>query len=258
MSLFIGTEMIREILENQVMTGGVPLDVTRTLRIEGHNPSIAGGGIWHDIWEGGATTIPEPSAAGQQVDIVSANANDTLLGTGCQQVRIDYLNSSNQLLTEIVDLTGGTTQTVATDITDIIDFYAVSVGSNNVSVGNIDITDVATPATIYNRIAAGGNKSLSTLRHLLPTSDFYLTSILISGDTKGVDVMLRSNSNDSGEVFGDNNWLFQVPVTMSDSPAPIIFDPAIKIPGTARVKVSARGTASGSSVSVFINGWVKI
>lgn len=259
MSLLMGNERIEEILKNPVSTKGVSLDVTRRLRIEGHNPSLVGGNVWHDIWEGGATKIPEPSSAGERVQIQSTSASDTLFGIGGRKVRVEYLNSLNQLLFEDINLSGTTpVLSVATNITDIIDFYNVEVGSNYVSVGTIDLTKLSTPAVIYSRISIGGNKSLSTLRHLLPTSTFYITEMTISGNTKGTDVMLRSNSNDSGDVFGDNNWLFQVPVTLSDAPATIRFDPAIVIPPTGRVKVSARGSNAGNSVSVFINGWVKV
>jgi hypothetical protein len=245
----------KSIIEN----GGVPEDVTRQLRIEGHNQAISGGNVWHDIWEGGANEIPEPSQSGQQVQVVSSNSGDTLLGAGGQVVRIDYLNTDNELTSEEIDLDGTTpVLSVATNITDIIDFFNVSVGSSTVSIGDIDITDVGNIALIYNRTAAGGNKSMSTLRHLLPTSVFYLTQLVVSGDTKGTDVMLRSNSSDSGEVFGDDNWLFQVPITMSDAPTTINFNPAIVIPPTARVKVSARGSNAGNSISVFMNGWVKV
>jgi hypothetical protein len=246
--------------ENAVKTGGVPLDVTRRLRIEGHNASLSGGGAWSDIWEGGADIIPEPSQAGQQVQVRSSSAGDTLLGAGAQTVRIDYLSADNELLSEDIDLDGSTpVLSVATNITDIIDFFNVAVGSNDTSLGNVDVTEVGTIALIYNRIALGGNKSMSTLRHLLPASTFYITQLVVSGDTKGVDVMLRSNSSDSGEVFGDNNWLFQVPITMSDAPTSINFNPAIAIPGTARVKVSARSNGgAGSTISTFINGWVKV
>jgi hypothetical protein len=125
-----------------------------------------------------------------------------------------------------------------------------------VSVGNIDISDVGNKSKIYNRIAANGNKSLSSLRYVPIGSSVYVTSMTISGDTKGTDIMLRSDSDDSGNVY-PGTWLFQVPVTMSDSPATIFFNPALRIPGGAKTKVSARATAAGSTVSVFVNGWLK-
>lgn len=242
-----------------VGNGGVPDDVTRALRIEGHNQNLAGGNVWCDIWGGGANTIPEPSKLGQQLQVLSSSNSDTELGIGAQIVRLEYLNSLDELTSEDIALDGTTPAlTNATNITDIIDFYNVSTGSNSVSVGDIDVTDVGNSSLIFNRIDANGNKSMSTLRHLLPSSTFYLTQMVVSGDTKGTDVILRANSNDSGEVFGDDNWLFQVPVTMSDAPAVINFNPAIVIPSTARMKVSARGTNAGNRVSVFIGGWVKV
>lgn len=250
-------EYLKLILNNKIISGGVPIDADRALRIEGHNSNVTGGGVWNDIWEGGADTIPEPSSAGQQIQIVSANINDTATGQGVQRVRIDYLNTLDELTHEEIETNGGTVLSVATNITDIIDFHAVRVGSNEVSVGNIDITDVGNASLIYNRIASGGNKSMSTLRHFLPTSTAYITSLTVSGDTKGTDVMLRSDSSDSGIVY-PGTWLFQVPITMSDAPTTILFNPAIKIPPTARLKVSARASSSGNTVSVFINGWVKI
>lgn len=238
--------------------GGVPDDVDRPIRIEGHNPNVGGGNVWNDIWEGGALIIPEPSTLGEQLQVVSSSSSDSAGDIGTTSVRIEYLNTDEQLVFEDIELTGTTPAlTVATNITDIVDFYSISVGSNGVAVGNIDITEVGNIAVIYNRIAAGGNKSMSTLRHLLPSSTAYLTSIIISGDTKGTDVMLRSDSNDSGDVF-PGVWLFQVPITMSDSPVSISLNPAIVIPPNARVKVSARAGASGNTISVFINGWVKI
>jgi hypothetical protein len=249
-------EYLRDILKS---TGsvGVPIDVTRTLRIEGNNPNIGGGNVWNDIWEGGAVTIPEPNQSGQQLQIVCASLDDAAAGTGSQRVRIDYLDSTGQLTFEEIDTNGGTVPTVATNITDIIDFHSVAVGSGGVAAGDIDITDIGNPSLVFNKISAGGNKSMSTLRHLLPGSAFYITDMVLSGDTKGTEVILRSDSSDSGEVY-PGVYLFNVPVTMTDAPAVIRFEPALKIPGSARVKVSARAGAAGNAVSVFINGWVKV
>lgn len=250
-------EYLKLILNNKIISGGVPIDADRALRIEGHNPSIGGGNIWNDIWEGGANTIPEPSSSGQQVQIVCANAGDSVAGVGVQKVRLDYLTTDNVLAFEIIETNGSTATSVATNITDIIDFHSVQNGSNLVSVGNIDVTDIGNPSLIFNRIAANGNKSMSTLRHFLPSSTAYITSLTVSGDTKGTDVILRSDSTDSGDVY-PGTWLFQVPITMSDAPTTVNFSPALVIPGTARLKVSARASSAGNTVSVFINGWVKI
>jgi hypothetical protein len=251
-----------EELNNTVINDGIPTGVTRKLRIEGHIESLVGSNVWNDIWEGGALTIPEPNqSVGQQIQILSTGtgaANDTLAGTGAQRVRLDFITTDNVLVFEELDLDGVTpVLTTATNITDIIDFHSVQVGSTGAAVGTIDVTDVAGPSVVYNRITPLGNKSLTTLRHLLPSSTFYITDLVLSGDTKGVDVIFRSDSSDGGTVY-PGVFLFNVPVTMSDAPSVIKFNPALEIPGTARMKVSARGQAAGSSISVFINGWVKI
>lgn len=251
-----------EELSNSIKNNGVPLGVTRKLRIEGHNGNIGGSLIWNDIWEGGAVKIPEPNqSVGQQIQILSGGtgaANDTLAGTGVQRVRLDFITTDDVLIFEEFDLDGVTpVLSVATNITDIIDFHSVQVGSTGAAVGTIDVTDVAGPAVIYNRITPLGNKSLTTLRHLLPTSTFYITDMVLSGDTKGTEVIFRSDSSDGGIVY-PGVFLFNVPVTMTDAPSVIRFNPALEIPGTARMKVSARAQAAGNTVSVFMNGWVKI
>lgn len=242
---------------NKVINGGVPTDVTRAVRIEGHNPSIGGGGVWNDIWEGGSLIIPDPNPSGQQMQVFSSSGNDTALGTGARIVRLQYITPSGDILFEDIQLNGTTpVLTVATDIAHIGDLFNKTVGSNEVSVGEVDISDVGDKAKIYNRIASGGNKSLSTLRFVPLLSEVYVTSITISGDTKGTDVILRSDSDDSGNVY-PGTWLFQVPITMSDAPTTIFFNPAVKIPGGAKTKVSARAGAAGNTVSVFVNGWLR-
>jgi hypothetical protein len=248
-----------EELNNTVINDGIPTGVTRKLRIEGHNGNIGGSNIWNDVWEGGAVIIPEPNQSiGQQIQILISNAADTLAGTGSQRVRLDFITTDDVLIFEEFDLDGLTpVLSVATNITDVIDFFSVQVGSTGAAVGTIDVTDVAGPTVIYNRISPLGNKSLTTLRHLLPSSTFYITDMVLSGDTKGTEVIFCSDSSDSGVVY-PGVFLFNVPVTMTDAPSTIKFNPALEIPGTARMKVSARATAAGNTVSVFMNGWVKI
>ena len=241
-----------------VANGGVPPNVTRKLRIEGKNTNVSNTGLWVDIWEGGADTIPEPSPAGETLAIRGNNVNDTLLGTGAQMVRVEYLNTLEQLTFIDVPMNGDALiVTAITNFTDVIDFYTIANGSNNTPVGDIQIVNVAETVE-YAVIKSGGNKSQSSLRHLLATSTFYLTGMLVSSNSKGLEVALRSTSNDSGDVF-DGVYLYQVPLTVSDAPISIPFYPALEIPPTARMKVSARTTLNGThNVSVWINGWVKV
>ena len=240
--------------------GGIPNDVSRKLRIEGHNQSLVGGNVWHDIWEGGAAVIPEPEqVVGEQLAISSSSANDTLLGVGIRRIQVDFLTvEQDGLYSEIIDLNGlAESLTVATNITDIIDMHAIEVGTGGFADGIVDLHRVGDGAHIFSRISSGGNKSMTTLRHLLPTSTFYITNAVISGDTKGIDVQIRSDATDSGVVHS-GVWMFAAPLTITDAPATIAFNPALEIPPGGRLKVSARGTAGGNSVSVIMNGWVKV
>lgn len=248
---------VSETFINSVGNKGVPTNVIRAARIEGHATSLGGANVWHDIWEGDADIIPEPSPNGEQVQIVSSSNDDAEGGTGSNLVRLEYVNVAGELVSEDIVPTGTTPAlSIATDVAHIIDMYNSAVGSGGLSYGDIELTKLGDTSTVYNVIKSGGNKSLCSLRHIPSGDGLYITGMLVSGDTKGTEVMLRSNSSDSGEVFGDTSWLFQVPITLSDAPAPVMFDPAIFIPQGAKVKVSAKGAASGSTVSVFINGWL--
>ncbi len=241
-----------------IANGGVPSDISRKLRIEGRNTKVSKTNEWVDVWEGAADVIPEPSPLGETLAIRGNNNNDTLGGTGAEKVRVEYLNTSNQLTFKDVDMNGNNLViTDVTDMTDVIDFYAIQTGSNNTPIDDIQILSTD-ENTEYAIIVAGGNKSQSSLRHLLPNSTFYLTGMLVSSSSKGMEVALRSTSNDSGDVF-DDVYLYQVPLTVEDAPVWIPFNPALEVPGGAKVKASAKPTASGQhEVSIWINGWVKI
>lgn len=237
-------------------TDGIPNDVTRKARIEGHLPSIIGGGDWHDVWEGGTQITPEPSDSGAQLLIRSTSGNDTVAGTGVQRVLLLYINTAGETVSEQLDMAGTTgVLTTATDIVSIYDFHSTLVGTNKVAVGTITLKN-SLDTILYNQITEGGNKSLCTLRHLRPNDTFYITSIVTSGDTKGTDIMLRSDSTDGGEVY-PNVWLFAVPITLTEGAVTPTFSPALEIPGGARVKISARSQVGGGTVSVFVNGWLR-
>ncbi|MGL5725003.1 hypothetical protein [Cetobacterium sp.] len=237
----------------------MPNDVTRRLSIEGRNNDVSNTGLWVDIWEGGIDVIPEPSPLGETINVVSTNVNDTLLGTGAQVVRLEYLNTLNELISVNINMSGTTpSQAIGiTNMTDVIDFYCIQNGTNKAPLGDIIVFKQGNQAILYDKIIAGGNKSQSTLRHLLPTSTFYITSYFVSSNTKGAEVSLRATCNDSGEVFPDV-YLYQVPLVVTDAPISINVDPAIIIPGTAKMKVSAKTSSPATKISVWLNGYVKI
>ena len=243
-----------------VRYGGVPLDVDRTLRIEGANSDIDNTGAWQDLTEAPLNangTVVEPNPLGETLVIKSNDANDTALGTGAQEVRVLYLNSLDQILEVAIPTNGGTVVTLITDFVSVEDLYVSKLGTSPNAVGDIDIIDVA-DTKIYNVIKAGGNKSESSFRNLASTSAFYITSYVVSSLTRGMKVQLRMTANDSGEVFPEV-YLYQVPLTIGDDAIPIALVPAIFVPGGAKIKVSARTTEAGThEASVMLNGYVKV
>ena len=243
-----------------VRTGGVPLDVDRTLRIEGANSDINNTGSWQDLTEAPLNpdgTVVEPDPSGETLVIKSNNVNDTAGGTGAQEVRVLYLTLSDTIVEVSIPTNGGTVVTLITDFASVEDFYVSKVGTNKTAVGDVDIIDLA-DTKIYNVIKAGGNKSESSFRNLASASAFYITSYVASSLTRGIKIQLRMTANDSGEVFPDV-YLYQVPLTLGDDAIPIALVPAIFVPGGAKIKVSARTTEAGThEASVMLNGYVKV
>ena len=74
-----------------------------------------------DIWQGSAKQIPEPSASGEQMTIVSTHNQDTDLGNGARRVTIEYLDTDGLEQKEIFVMDGqNEVDTVATDITFVM------------------------------------------------------------------------------------------------------------------------------------------
>lgn len=95
-----------------------------------------------DLWEGPTGTYVFPTV-GQQMEVVSTSANDTIAGTGVQKVHIHYLDSDYVPHVETIDMNGLTAvATVATDIFRINSFHAMQVGTGEVSAGNISIRKI--------------------------------------------------------------------------------------------------------------------
>lgn len=125
----------------------------------------------------GPVRLPTPAAAGEQMTIISSSANDTSAGTGIQTMRIHYLDNTGAEQTEDVTLNGTTgVDTVATDMRFINDFYALTVGSNGVAVGNVTLYKKggSIGSDLYNFVVAGGNKSLVPHRMIPLGKTLYL------------------------------------------------------------------------------------
>lgn len=147
--------------------------------------------------------------AGQTLYLVSTSVNDdgNPAGTGAQTVRTVYLdtNGLQQVRTDTLD--GTTPVSIGTGYTFIQWMEVASVGSGEVSAGDITISSTngaATVATTFEKIKAGGDRSLSG-RYKVPSDRI---GYLVSWDQKAIgttmDVRIRAT------VFADDNSLSTV------------------------------------------------
>lgn len=103
---------------------------------------------------------------GQTLYLVSTSASDdgNPAGTGAQTVRTVYLDANGVQQVRTDTLNGTTPVSIGTGYSFIQWMEVASVGSNEVSVGNLSISSTngaATVATTFEYIRAGGNRSLS-------------------------------------------------------------------------------------------------
>ena len=111
----------------------------------------------------GPVRLPTPAPAGEQMTIVSTDAQDGVGGTGVLTVRVHYLDATGAEQVEDKTMNGLTgVDTAAVDMRFIQDFYALTVGTDGVAAGNITLIKKggAIATDLYNLIGIGGNKSL--------------------------------------------------------------------------------------------------
>jgi hypothetical protein len=117
------------------------------------------------IWPGsGVYAFP---AAATVMKISSGSANDTSAGTGARTIRITGLNSSYNVISEIVSLSGQTAVDTTNTYLRINDFEVLTCGSNNTQVGIIyagtGTVTSGVPATVYSLMPVGYNKQTQAI-----------------------------------------------------------------------------------------------
>ena len=214
-----------------------------------------------DVWRGNEltpapasiTTVPTPSAAGEQMTIVSESANDASAGTGIQTVQIHYLDASGDQQKEDITMTGTTpAHTVATDIMFVNEMHALTVGTGTVAAGHIKLYKFGDASLVYSMIAAAGNFALMPHRmvpsgHKLVITSFHATE----GNSKRAAFRLRA-TNDGLQLlsgvflFKDSMYLSKSALTHDDLLVPV--------PSLSIVKVTAWPSAVGSEGSCHWQG----
>lgn len=211
-----------------------------------------------DLSELGVAIIPTPDIAnGETMAFKSSSPEDNPAGDGAREVTIKYIDPITKQLTEIILPTDGTTETViSVPISFNADFYVskngIVDGEFTTALGDIILYRQSEPARVYNIIKALGNKSFTLSRLIPDDKDFYISSYVLSGNTKGVSVRLRATMGDDGVLT--DGWLFKMPLTIGDTAIPIMIDPPIRVPAGARFKITTYGATNAVDVSAFVNG----
>lgn len=212
-----------------------------------------------DMWEGVATEIPIPAGAGEQMTVVSSSPEDGAGGlTGVLTARIEYLDNNGDEKTHDISMNGtGTVDTVPTDIKFVNDFYALTVGSNLVAVGNIIIYKKGAASTIYNMITIGTNKSL-VINRMVPTGKtLFITGWIASeANDKVTSYRLRATCDPDGNEIVDG-FLFKRAKKLKGNAPYEVLNPPVKICSGAIVKISAWVDVSGGTGSASFNGYLK-
>lgn len=208
------------------------------------------------------TEIPSPPAAGEQMTLVSDDANDTALGSGIRKVRIEYIQGTTgiELTTDIIPNGLTEVDTTPLDIAYINDMYAVENevvdGIRSVAAGNIIIYRKGTASRIYNMIKIGGNKSLVSNRMVPMDKTMFVTGWTCSeANSKITSYRLRATCDPQGNNLTEG-FLFQEAYKMKENAPYQKFDPPRKICGGAIIKVSAFVDIAGGEGSANFNGYL--
>ncbi len=170
---------------------------------ESGNVNVSGEDVVRHEDVGGPVRLPTPSTAGEQITVISTDAEDGVAGDGVITLRLEYIDTAYKQQTEDITTNGLTgVDTVATDIIFINDMYALTVGATGVAEGHITAYKKggAVATDLYQFIVAGGNKSLVPHRMVPDGKTLYLKSWHCEQSTQGKRAAYRIRSTD---MYGD-------------------------------------------------------
>lgn len=222
----------------------------------GERASIAVVTTGSDVWYGTVPSASTPPSGGEQMEIFCVDANDTVAGSGIQELEIHYLDENGVEQIETIETNGGAKDVVYPTMRFIQDIHASRVGSNGVAVGAIHIRSKATPANVYNLIILGGNMSLSISKMVPAGKTLYLTHWDASAaSSKPVTIRLRST--DHHGILYEDVFLFKDTVNLENSTIIRTWseDEWFPIPEFSIVKVSVWLAQAGADVAA---GWTGV
>ena len=234
--------------KTRVLLGEVP--GYSIMNAMGERESIGTTVTGEDIWRGTATSIPAPSASGEQMEVVSSDAQDGVAGSGVITLRVEYLDATGAEQTEDVTMNGVTgVPLLASNVRFVNDMYALTVGATGVAVGTIDIYQQGDATAIYNMIHLGGNKSLVPHR-MVPLAKTLILQSWKATEAQAKRIAYRIRSTDmNGTIipgvfcFKDTAYIKQATTGEMPLSASVPALSVVKVSGWA-AQVGAEGSCS--------------
>lgn len=143
-------------------------------------------------------TAYTPQGVGTQRSIVSTSPVDNVTGSGAQQVKITYLDTTlSQYKTEILGLSGTrAVNTVNTDIAYLEKLEVYRVGASAGNVGNVQLlTQITGSGVVWGSIAAGDNHTYWAHHYVLSGTTCYITNITAHSDRAPGHVSINVTGN---------------------------------------------------------------
>lgn len=241
------------VFQEIAMHGSLENKTAQSFHVMGRRAGFASTTSLNDIKEFGASTNDTfPILTGvEALQIVSTSISDTVGGVGARTVEVMYLDNSNNLVTSPqISLNG--TSPVSTNFTAnfIISMEVTSLGSSEVSIGNIVLQTVA-GSVIQEQISAGGNRSLSS--HFMIPANYtgYLvawegSSITTSVATQQQDMRIRATVDDEGRLSNVYHFLDNMFLNSGTTSSQVDL-PYIKLPALTKIKVSTISTSTATT-----------
>lgn len=236
--------------------------------ISGHTPfrgvgrrsSLATTAGGDDLWEGVAAEIPYPDQTnGEQLTLVSTDANDTSAGSGAQQVDVHGIRKGGAEYFETVTMNGLTP--VNTTVTDwiFVQYIHTSRVTNlgDTTAGDVRVYRTGDATRVYDVIKAGGNVSLGSHRMVPANKTLRLNYIKADAvDNKPISVRFRATCDFEG-VLTPNIFIFNEVFELQNSSTAMHLPMPRMFPAGCIIKGTAISTTSGGTASLSYDGWLE-
>ena len=228
------------------------------MSIRGHDPTVPNGGPFTLSPTFGTNAfIIDQSAIDATPAVVGVastdNVNDTGGGTGALTVRVFGLDSSGNLATEDVTMTGTTEVNTVATFSAVFQLLVLTTGSNNANTGTLycgtGTFTAGVPAVRMLSMEIGYNISLSGYFVVPNAKTLVLRQFIATIGTSNKDVIVFIETSSEG-----SQWATQGPFGLEagDFTTDIIALPAF-VAGT-HLRLTAQGGAAGTVVTAIIAG----